>query len=623
MLFSLIPLTLLTLAAVALSLNFRRHFADLLAPVVFSVMLVLYGFYIFGLLHLGRTVVTVLCLLLILSPVCFRCLDKERLKQIFIAPSFRLYLLALAVYFLFAANKFVSLWDCLRLWGASPKAMYAIGALQLGPEALLFPNMQSYPPGMPLLGYFFNSFSPVFSENVLFVSYSFFGLSLMLPFLKLTDQGSKKSANIALLAVLFLPYFITGMNGDNGYYYSSLFIDIPLGICCGYCFSRVFHPKNSFDSLCAVLSCGGLILLKDSGTFLALSGIAGGLICHFLGKDKGNKKRFLWSVAALAVTALTYGSWKYLTGLHTVENHIQLEFTIPSVLTLARLFFYFLRTPVTGIFTLTGAIGFSLPAMLLILFAAKLLARNNRETAFPSELAEVIVTLVCYICFFAGYCFSFLNEIANQDYPSYVRYFCTLVTSSLFVLVYDVCFRYQGYFTRLREEISALFRGDTALGSFLRPARRLLCVGLLIAVVFSAGLILLDFPSRQSDFCLQADASAAAITEVVEAGEDVYLCIPGNGGNNSRLHHRIYFELLDEQIRVKNFFPEAEITREDYGFTDDSFLNLLTEQGYDYVMLIGTDEAILDRFPELFADATLEDTNLIYQVTPTGLTRIR
>ena len=146
----------------------------------------------------------------------------------------------------------------------------------------------------------------------------------------------------------------------------------------------------------------------------------------------------------------------------------------------------------------------------------------------------------------------------------------------------------------------------------------LLSAGLILAMVFSSGLILLDFPSRNSDFFLQADDSAAALTEAAEE-RDVYLCIPGDAALNSRLHHRIYFELLDDGFRVKNFFPEADIT----GHSPESFLNLLQEQNYDYVMLTSVDEEILSRFSNLFPDATLTDTNLIYQVTDSGLIRIR
>ena len=143
MAFCLIPVLLLTGSAAALSMHFRKHFADLLAPVVFGVMLLLYSFYGFGLLNLGRILVTVLLLLTLLVPLILRRPEKTRIKEFLKTPSFLLYLVGVAACMLFAANKFISLWDCLRLWGAYPKALHTTGALQLGPDALLFDVMQS------------------------------------------------------------------------------------------------------------------------------------------------------------------------------------------------------------------------------------------------------------------------------------------------------------------------------------------------------------------------------------------------------------------------------------------------------------------------------------------------
>ena len=54
----------------------------------------------------------------------------------------------------FAKDNLVGLWDELRLWGAYTKALHTSNSLQLGSDAFIYPIMQSYPPAMPLLGYF-------------------------------------------------------------------------------------------------------------------------------------------------------------------------------------------------------------------------------------------------------------------------------------------------------------------------------------------------------------------------------------------------------------------------------------------------------------------------------------
>lgn len=622
MLSCLLSILLFTLAAVSLALISKKSFADLLAPVVFSVMLILYGFYICGSLFLGRNVILILFLLLFGYAALLVFRDKDRTEQLLTivkSPSFVLYVAAVVVFLLFSINKYVNLWDCLRLWGAYPKALHTTGALQLGADALLYGSMSSYPPGMPLLCYFFTSFSSVFSESTLFFTYSYFGLALMLPFLRGTCWENKKTLLWAFLAVIFVPYFITGMNGDDGYYYSSLFIDMPLGICGGYFFSRAFHPRKekTFDSLCAVLACGCLALLKDSGSFLAICGILGGVVCALLDKNRKGRSHWLWMLLEVAVLLFIYGSWKYLTGIYSAKNHVQMDFRIPSIITLARIFFHLIRTPVTSFFTVTGAIHLSLPAALLIIFSVKLLlAHGSREISMAAEIGDIVVQFLCCAIFFFGYCFSFIGQIENQVYPSYVRYFCTPLTAALFVMVWDCRFRYAELLRSLAEELSALTQRDGLLTRLLRPAAKLLRIGLVIGMVFSAVLILFDFPGKQEDFYVQAENIAGVLSDTLadEPSADVFLCIPGDTTLNERLHHRIYFSLLDEQIHIQNYFTETDITSSGSGYTCEGFMEHLISNGYEYVMLTSVDEALLQEFSQLFADAAMENRNLIYKV---------
>jgi hypothetical protein len=279
------------------------------------------------------------------------------------------------------------------------------------------------------------------------------------------------------------------------------------------------------------------------------------------------------------------------------------------------LFFYFLRTPVSGLFTITGAVHVSLPAALLTLFFAKfLLAKENSETSLKEEISAIAVMIFCFALFFVGYCFSFIKDIEAQVYPSYVRYFCTLVSCALFVLLYDCRFRHRTYLDALSREMAAAVPADGYLFKLLASVRKGLCIVLILAMVFSSVLILFDFPSRQSHFYTQAESSAAALTETIHEPADVYLCIPETEGEFSRIHQRIYFNVLDDGIRIKNFYPESVITNPKYDFTGDSFLEHLVSNGYDYVMILAADEALLKQFYSLFPDASMEDTNLIYKV---------
>ena len=631
MLYALIPVLLLTLSAISLSLLLKKHFSDTLAPVLFSVILVLYGAYIANVLYLGRAITIGLMLLLcVLTAVQLvrQKINVNALKELLVSPAFSMYFLAVAVFLLFSSNKFVNLMDCLRLWGAYPKILHTTGEFQMGEDSFLFIYMQSYPPGMPLLCYFLTSFGPVFSENTLFFTYSLFGFSLLLPFIGRFRWQNKNALIATFLCVIFLPWMITSMNTDDGYYYSSLFIDIPLGICCGYFLFRAFHRTGTdlFETVCTILSCTCLSLLKDSGAFLALCGVLGAFVCGYLRRKEIPFFRTILSCGSmLLLLGAVYGIWQYLMAQNGVVNgDAQVNLSGVSVVALARFAIYFFRTPITGFYSVTGAVVMALPSALLTIFAIKLLlTMHNPKEKLSVEWADILCQFITYALFFVGYCLSFMHDILRQEYPSYVRYFCTLVISALYILVADCFFRHDNLLSCIRTEISVFMKQDPTVSRLIRSAAAMVRTVMVIAVVFATVIVLLDFPSKQQPINVQAAESAEVLADTIpDARADVYLCIPSNNGAYAKLHHQIYFDLLDECIRIKNYFPSAIITDPSFGYTCDNFLEMLRSQDYDYVMLTSVDEEILALFGELFADAALEDTNLIYQVTPNGLVRV-
>lgn len=610
MLSCLIAVILLSAAALSLSLYCKKSFTQLLAPVIFCVIFVLYGFYLANALFWGRKAVILLLLLTVIYTVLRAKPSLSDCKNLLCQQSVLLYGAGIAVFILFSCTKFVSLYDSLRLWGAYPKLLHSTGSLQLGEDALLYPVMQSYPPGMPLLCYFFSSFSSVFPENSLFFTYSFFGFSLMLPFLEEAPGQSKQHSLLIFLAIVFIPYLVTGMNDDGGLYYSSIFIDIPLGICCGYYFSHGFHPKNRTDRICALLACGILVLLKDSGAFFALCGIAGCFLCN-LKSDK--KTVFFYVCAQILLLLLTYGSWKYIQGVYGVVRKISPSFTVPSVRTLGLLFLYFIKTPVSGIVSATGAIHVSLPAALIMIFTAKLLlAKEHPAISLKSHIWDVAIQFVCYCGFFIGYCFSFLDQMEYQVYPSFVRYHCTLLICALYILAYDCRFLHGPYLSSLSREISGFVKGS-GFEKLFRSAGAVLRFGMILCMVFSTLLILFFQPSRKEAFYVNSKASADILSQYVEADSRVYLCMSDASLDHILIQHRLYFELLDEGIYIPNYLESIDITNTGMDYSCDAFIRHLSDNGYDYVLLNRLNDSLITDFQPIFGDITIEETNLIYR----------
>lgn len=609
MLFQLIPFLLLAAAGLSLSAVTGRKFAKTVAPVYFSAILILYVFYICGMLRAGHPAVTVLCLLICAVALLRR---PKALKEILFSRDFLLYLLGSVLFLAFTRSKFVHLWDCLRLWGAYPKALHSFGTLQLGADAALYPIMQTYPPGMPLLGYYFTGFAPVFSENTLFFTYSLFGFALLMPFVGAFE--SKKGKTAAFLTAVFLPWMITNsLNNDYSFYYGSLFIDMPLGLCCGYFLYRSFRQlgKDSFENLCVLLSCGCLVLLKDSGAFLALCGVVGGGLLMLLRKER---TRLVWPALNLALLLGIWGSWKYLLGMYAASSNLTLSNPIPSLSALVRIFNQFLSAPVTGYSSFLGSVSFSLPAALLLIFGAKLsLCLCYDRENLKAELTDLAVQTVCYAGFFIGYCLCFVPEIETGAFPSYNRYFCTLITSALMVLTGDCLFRHRELLTELSSRLKNLRQEDSPTGKLTSCVLTAGRWALILAMAFALVMIFMDRHSIQDPVYVQAEEMSEKLTASTQKQEpwtDVYMVMP----EPDMSHHRTYFNLIDDGIRIRNFYDTVNITSSGLGCTADGFLAQLIEEGYDYVLISRADELLTAEFASLFPEAKAGDTNLLYKV---------
>lgn len=625
---AMIPTILITLCALSLAVLLKKPFADTLAPVLFGIILMLYGFYVCDLLTIGRGAVIALCLVLI--AVCGYYLaagkrEGDLLKKELSSPTFAVYIIALLIFAVFSSGKFVYFWDSLRLWGAYPKALHTYEALQLGKDAIIYSNMQSYLPGMPLFGYFFTSFSKAFHEDVLFFSYDIFAIALILPLAGgiRRPKGSGPLRYTGFLmgltaAVIFVPWMVFSLGGDGAYLYDSLFIDPILGICCGYVLFRCFNffGEDPFENSCIILSCAGLTLLKDSGIFLALCGIAGGMISAFLRPGERKNERRRCAVLSCTACAAVWGVWKYLLSIYTVNNHIDFGRALPrhGLISLADHFF---QAPVTAFDGIIFSVEFTLPTALILLFLFKLWMcaySNSRE--LKREAAEISVQIFCYGLFFLGYCTVFCRAIEKGSYPSYPRYFSPLIVSALYVVAGDCVFKYASVFpmwiSRLKKHKACYKLTSGALTL------------MIVLMSVSAGMRIMFIDDMLPKW-LYSDSkvlSEAIIGGVDRDGKtkadltDVFLLYPGSAQEKSQYHHRTYFELIDDGIRIKNFYTEVNITSEDMALSPGEFIDMLTAEDYDYVALRTADERLVTEFGELFEGLTVGEEYVVFRVVP-------
>ena len=621
------PLLLISVFSLLLSTAVNIGFGRAIPLTVLSVIVFLYPFYAADSLRTGRILLAiVLCVLCIALTVC--CILKselsDRLKKHVASTSFLIYCALVCLLLLLSANKFVCFWDSLRLWGAYPKALWSYEARQLGADAIVYPIMQSYVPGMPLLCYFMESFSRSFHEGFLYFTYGYFDVILILPVIEIVTEKTRKAAEkgylffakalfFSIVGAIVIPWLIYKNYGP----YVTLYIDPPLGILAGYYFAVCFE---GFDSgkvpfVSALLSGICLVLLKDSGMLFAVAGVLGAAICS----DKVSlKKTMLGSAGVLTAVLVVWYSWRHLLNVYSVSNHLSHEITHPGWSEILRFVVNVFQLDAVELDLVAARICISFPVVLLILLGLKLMLAYFSSYRFKRELLESAVMLVTAIVFLVGYYFVFQSSINEENYyPSYSRYLGSIILCLMYVLAYDLAVRHSGLIGRHKKGLRGWIQTSHKKKRFIKATK----YGLVaLTVLLSVGSLLYIFRGKEKitapDF-VQASDIADSLLHSVETGDkltDVYLCIPGDSKGNERLHHRTYFELIDKHIRIKNFYLTTDITSSGSGYSSGQFIDILIADHCDYVMFSGISEDIYQEFSDILGDVSVGESNVIYRV---------
>ena len=607
------PLALLTLGALALASLLNRKIEETLPVTMLGAMLILYGFYAFDLLRLGRAAVIAACAALAAAAAVklFRRGGFAAfVKASALTPQMAVYA-GLSVFFYFLSQgKLVGIWDTLRLWGALPKALHAYGTLQMGAGSSLFAFSQSYPPAMPLLQYFFASFSPVFSEGSLFFTRAWFGLVLLLPLTRgMTWKQWHGLAAVSFLMV-FVPYWLTTNDPDFAFYYESLYVDAPAGILCGYlCWQAMDGSgKDRFSLAALCVSLMALTLMKDFGALFGGLCVLGSLWRALrAAKQKRAKVALLQTAVIAASLGAAYLSWQILMRLHRVINYNTVDATLPTWAALTTSLQYFLSSVMTvSVSVASASVSFGAALLLLALLNAFLVYRDGKT--FREDLPFILLRLIGYGGYFFAYVMMFRDDIAGGVFPSIARYMVAMVLCEtvVFLLSWMRASRNGGRF---------LHRPFPALGNWGKAAAALLTAALLSLSVYTVN----SFWKYDGGVYDDAQTASDLVTQNLDApdGEiaDVWLVIGGDAWENSLLHHRTYFDLVGSGARIKTYILDANITQSGNAYTEGSFLDALWAGGYDYVLVLYGDEELAGEFGGLFPELVPYETDyLLYKV---------
>ncbi|MDO4735098.1 MAG: hypothetical protein Q4A51_07535, partial [Lachnospiraceae bacterium] len=308
---------------------------------------------------------------------------------------------------IYAFNLKPAVWDELRLWAAMPKALHFSQNLQVGEGSLLYSTMQSYPPGMALLIYFFTAFSGTFSYGSIYVVYWIFLASLAMPVLKRTTWKQWYIMPPVFFLLIMIPIILTvngaEASGDWNFFFASLYIDPILGCLMGYAFYQaVKDPYQDAFSLCGfLLTLFVLPSFKNIGAVYACVAFAAGVIIHLLKTvDKTKKlslsagvKTVMTLITPVIAIALSYFSWQYI--IHTKGTGEFIDMKLAG----------FTWTKFVGVLkgmTVWGNIPFLYYALFFILVGL-LITFLLKDISKKQALTGALSFVVSFLIFFYGY----------------------------------------------------------------------------------------------------------------------------------------------------------------------------------------------------------------------------
>ncbi len=543
-----------------------------------TIMVILYPFYCFNALWLGRNVVIVLMIVIITYSIW-----KNGIKGFLskFTPGIFVFLLICIAVILITMDNFVWLWDETRLWGAVPKALYYTHKLQLGEYALTYRNMQSYPPGMPLLVFFLESFSHTFREWQIYMIYGVFAASLILPAIKRLKWSQWFLFVPITVFIVALPCIATSNGGDLAYFYNSLFIDAVIGAVFGYglFLASTVIPDDNGGIYRIVVTIIALVLLKDSGILFAEC-----VLLTFTAISWNKRKRavstlFIGQMMILA----TYYTWQLLLDQYNVKNHVGLHVGLTWNAIKALIvkmctvpMFYYRRGPIEIRLTFVLAMVFLILISTIIAICAKDISRQ-------SNLIVVVVILVATVVFGMGFVMAF-----GERLPSYERYFTTITYAYLLYVSMRIIF--------VLTKIDICASGNE---------KKVLCWCLaILSLITCDALLKWEATTDMRGYCpldeatLHSETIKAAVTMKEKEQVDVYLLYPGEPSDNCILAQRIYMNLIGTGVRIKNDYSEMSIAEvSSYNNVTEQEIVALADKwkadvykNYDYIYVVKSDE---------------------------------
>ena len=644
----LIGLVLLLLSGAALAILTDRRIEECV-PVVFTGTIVfLYLFYCVNLLVVGRFALYAGIVVLLVFGVLrlSRTRSRKMLWRGFFSPGIILFLVLSVLFVIFSANLMPSVWDELRLWAAMPKALHYSQSLQVGEGALLYSTMQSYPPGMALLVYFFTSFAGEFSYGSIFAVYFIFMTMLVLPAMKKLTWKQWYVFPPVFFLLILMPILLTvsggQASGDWNFFFTCLFIDPILGCLMGHAFYQAVHrpSRDWFSTMAFTLALFVLPSMKNIGALYACIAFLVAVVCALLGRkgavDPAKEmegevaeqpvkpgRKILLMILPLVGIAVSYLSWQAIIRIKGTGEFIDMQlssFTGEKFLNVAKGMTTWGKIPFLYYVLFFIAVG------IVLTFVVKDLPK---KTAFTGTLGF----LVAFLIFFYGY-----TSHYGWMLSSIHRYTSTFTFAFFLYLL----MRFLSALPRLCDRTSGRLFGEVSFVRNVKKAYLLLLAGLLLIVgggflLFQAKRWQLENPTwedaerivAEADAYIRMHASDGADSAPVDDSRQIsddpakcYLALGGDIRRQSQRHETYALCAIGTSVNIQNIWCDKLYNEAEDGVITDVeemasiWASHLFEDGYDFVIFAEPDEEIRDAVHRIAPELGEVKDGMVVKVIP-------
>lgn len=616
----------------------KKKFEEILPFTLIGIIFVLYPFYIINKLKAGYVILIIVCIILYIISIVYIIRKKDLIASFkrFFTPGMATFGIILLAIYVLTRGRYVILWDELRLWAAVPKALFCTDTLQFGKDAIIYKQMQYYPPALALLQYFWFKTLGVFAESQLFFVYAMLVASLFMPMLKKMSNKYIWFAPVIAFFIIILPLTLNNNgNDDLNVYYASLFIDPALGVFLAFGLYLAYkNPiKNISSTIGFIITLSTIMLLKNSGVIFVIIILIAAFVFYKINKketpinpenkNKGLKRYsdYLRFVFCILIPILYYVSWNHLCNKYGVQNELANPINAHNIIGFISnptehqilVLKAFLVTLVKGsiviqspfwgvgpldrnhtylgimvlITLITMAFGFSIP-------------KEKRKKYYILQLFAYIVNCIFILGLLLLYVFCF-----NTDLPSFQRYTSTvlLMHLALLLMVYLLIAFEEG----LTEKIKTRQRAFAAI------------VGIILVAFFP-----IHTPNPTDGMSATNHFNALKSEKIILSQADnkkrvnMFLIMNGEIYADSQFHHSLYFDLIDNNIFIKNYYPETNYIGDNtYPAVMNQrvidFKKQLINEDITYIYITRDNEIFNQYYGKLFSEPIQKDK--LYRVT--------